>query len=131
MGFGLYSVKDPSRYAVSTLSGAGSTASRMDKATQIVKPGPTVGGAIATGVAGAIAGGVMGKDIGLKRGLPKTAQPGKPGATAMAHQLETAETAKAGMRVTPGAPAGASQSRYKKYGAGAGAITGMLAHLLS
>jgi len=131
MGFGLYSVKDPSRFAVSSMEGASSTAGAMDKATQINKPKPSIGGTIATGMAGAIAGAAMGKDIGLKKGLPKTPKPGKPGATAMAHQLETAETAKAGMKTVPGAPAGPSQSTYEKYGTGVGAITGMMAHLLS
>ena len=129
MGFGLFSVKSPGGVAASSMAGASSTTRQMDK--ERVDPGPTAGGAIATGLSGAIAGSTIGKDIALKRGLAKTTEPGKPGATAMAHQLETAETAKAGMKSTPGAPAGPSQGTYTKYGAGAGAIAGMLMHLYS
>jgi len=131
MGFGLYSVKDPSQFVTGSMGGAAATASKMMK-EQPEKPGPSVGGAIAMGVAGAALGKTIASDIGVKKGLPTTAKPGKPGATAMAHQLETAETAKAGMKVIPGAPAtGMTQSKFEKYGQGAGAIAGAMMHIFS
>ena len=131
MGFGLYSVKDPSRFVAGSAAGAAATTSRMDKVRE--DPGPTAGGVIAAGLGGAMMGATVASDIGRAKGLPKTAPKGKPTTTAMAHQLETAETAAAGMRKTAPADTGdvMTQSKFEKYGAGVMGLAGMAAHFFS
>lgn len=130
MGFGLYSVRDPSQFVAGSAAGAGATASRMMK-EQPEKPGPTAGGMIAAGMGAAMMGATVASDIGRAKGLPKTAPTVRKEGAIPGHKLETAETAAAALKEMQKPGPGMTQGKFEKYGAGVGALAGMAAHFFS
>lgn len=86
------------------------------------KPKVTAGQVLQLGLAGASLGKTIGKDIAIRKGIVKPA-------TTMAHKLETAETAKAGMQRVPGKDIGITPEQGGKIGAGTGTILGIMSGL--
>ena len=127
MGFGLYSVKDPSQFVTGSMGGAAATASKMMKEPP-QKPGPSAGGAIATGVAGAMLGATVASDVGRAKGLQKTVK--EPGVIPK-WAYDSPELMKEYKDKRGITDSKMTQGKFEKYGAGIGAVGGVLAHILS